>query len=856
MPAGRSRLADDERLLVRHQTLSVSLDRVLSYSTPLRKGVDPNALIARTPNLSHASAASALAHANRKPVEVWQPPTRMPAAEKAALCVKDFTPPQQPQPSTQYSAEGLGAALLAVREHRAAAQAPAPVHKRGSSVDRYNHIAVGGHPKEKALQAATGAYTTSRKRADSVPSASRHARVAEDAPLDHLDGAMEASRIHHIANTNAKLYTAAPPVQPEVDEQNYRNSLRAAAISMAKDMYKVTDAKESGGSDPALVAAQKGQSQLGYRKTVSTADGSAVRRAIALQDAAQKRAAEKLARMQDENAEYQQYYGTAPQAQRSRLSRRKRTSSDADASQIDAEQSRQIRNQMAGLRTKLNRVDDRRTKDREMLMQAARRNVDQTLQDMEARVYANTGRAPPSVQKGWDEVAQERVRREAEAFESATQQGDRVKIGSQQYMDYADVEAVARSRLQPALDEITENAEQQRAHDVEVRLDAEERQRHAAVERQREAELRELEKQDKGMLRSYVSVRFKLTITDTPKSKSEGKVTIPKFFLWRMKGKRARVEQSEAKEAQAVSPVTQEPAEEQALAASNNISKDVIPEEASSDVEVAGAGPVAVVPSAATEPHEPTKEATQEPIQEPTPEPTPEPNQETLRVPTLESAPAQESTQPSELDDIPPAVPRRRSAPLNNAQRDTPIHYFTPPVNSPRADSKLKSWFRDRLVRRSSGPIPVYPHQPGPDFTDSEPAFTGGAALTGPEEPRGAALSSHPFNGIEIPTHNRSSSYYSNDFDVTKTRSGESGAGSSKGRKRDRLRRTFLRRVSRSDDEPMANAEESRRDSEVPSVKTDGHSVQNSAPEQGLPAPPAVGDTMSTRRESKFSEDL
>ncbi|CAG7928196.1 unnamed protein product [Penicillium olsonii] len=817
MPAGRSRLADD----------------------------------ARTPNLSHASAASALAHANRKPVEVWQPPTRMPAAEKAALCVKDFTPPQQPQPSTAYSAEGLGAALLAVREHRAAAQAPAPVHKRGSSVDRYNHIAVGGHPKEKALQAATGAYTTSRKRADSVPSdqgvpsdtsyalsaagASRHVRVEEDAPLDHLDGAMEASRIHHIANTNAKLYTAAPPVQPEVDEQNYRNSLRAAALSMAKDMYKVTDAKEPGGSAPAVVAAQKGQSQLGYRKTVSTADGSAVRRAIALQEAAQKRATEKLARMQDENAEYQQYYGTAPQPQRSRLSRRKRTSSDADASQIDAEQSRQIRTQMAGLRTKLNRVDDRRTKDREMLMQAARRNVDQTLQDMEARVYANTGRAPPSVQKGWDEVAQERVRREAEAFESATHQGDRVQIGSQQYMDYADIEAVARSRLQPALDEITENAEQQRAHDVEVRLDAEERQRHAAVERQREAELRELEKQDK----------------DTTKNKGESKVTIPKFFLWRMKGKRARVEQSEAKEAQAVSPVTQEPAEEQAPAVNKDVSKDVIPEEGSSDVEVAGAGPIADIPSTATEPVEPT----QEPTQEPTPEPTPEPQQEPLQPPAQESALAQESTETSDLDNIPPAVPRRRSAPLHHAQRDTPIHYFTPPVNSPRADSKLKSWFRDRLVRRSSGPVPVYPHQPGPDFTDSEPAFTGGAALTGPEEPRGAALSSHPFNGMDIPTHNRSSSYYSNEIDVTKTRSGESGADSPKGRKRDRLRRTFLRRVSRSDDEPMANAAP-RRDSEVPSVKTDVQSLQNSAREQGLPAPPAVGENMSTRRESKFSEDL
>ena len=465
-----------------------------------------------TANFSHASAASALAHANRKPVEIWHPPARLPAAEKAALRVKDFTPPQQPKPTTQYSAEGLGAALLAVREqNKASAKAP-PTHKRGVSADLYHHTAVDGHPNDKALMAATGAYSTSRKRADSVPSdqgvssepyarsagASRHVHTDQDESLDHLGGAMEASRIHHIANTNAKLYTSTPPIQYEIDEQNYKNSLRAASISMAKDMYNVTDGKEAGVSVPALAAAQKGQSQLGYRKTVSTVDPSAIRRAIALQDAAQKRAAEKLARMQDENAEYQQYYGTAPQPQRSRLIRRKRTSSDADASQIDAEQSRQIRSQMTNLRTKLDQVDVRRTKDRELLMQAARRNVDQTLQDMEARVYADTGRAPPSVQRDWDEVAQERVSREAEALEATGARGDRVKIGSQRYMDYADVEAVARERLQPALDEITENAEQQRAHDLEARLDAEEEERHAAVERQREAEVRELEKKDKS----------------------------------------------------------------------------------------------------------------------------------------------------------------------------------------------------------------------------------------------------------------------------------------------------------------------------------------------------------------------
>ncbi|EKV08443.1 hypothetical protein PDIG_59040 [Penicillium digitatum PHI26] len=810
------------------------------------------------PNLSHASAASALAHANRKPVEVWRPPTRQPAAEKAALCVKDYAPPQQPQPATGHSTEGLGAAMIAVREKRASVdQAPTSAgHRRGSSVtDRYHHTAVGGNPNEKALQAASGAYTLSRKRADSAPSdpgvtsessygrsaagASRHARVQEEGPLDHLDPALEASRIQHAASTNPRLYTSSPPVQCEIEEQNYKNSQRAAAISMAKDMYRVTSTKKQPGQSPAILAAQKGQSQLGYRKTVSTVDGAAVRRAIALQEAAQKRAAEKLALMQDENAEYQQYYGTAPPPQRSRLTtRRKRTSSDADASQIDAEQSRQIRSQMTSLRTKLDQVDVRKTKDRELLMQAARRNVDRTLQDMEAQVYANTGRAPPSVQKGWDEVAQERVRREAEDFEAATTQDNRVNIGGQKYMEQADIDAVARSRLQPTLDEITENAELRRAHDIEARLDAEEEQRHAAVERQREAEVKELEKQQKGARKRD--------------SKSESKV--PKFFLWRKKGKRARVEKSETEEAQAVSPISQVAVVEPAPTAApyNNDSTDSIPEQASlgTDHNVS----TVTIPDEDSIVTETAGPATLVAATSSVPEAEPSRSDENDR-------PAAISRQPTRSQTEPPPIEQRDAA----ASGPTVVHYFTPPVTSPRADTKLKNWFRDRLVRRSSGPVPIYPHQPGPDLnTDNEPAFQGGASLTGRDEPRGAALGSHPVVvGEFIPTYNRSSSYYSNDLDVAKIHSADSLSNSTRqngnGKKRNRLSRTFLRAVSGSPD--GSNNGDSRRDSGIQSSSKDVgggdiQSLQDSTLGQILPVPPTIGETLNGRRESRFSENL
>ncbi|KAJ5385288.1 Eisosome protein 1 [Penicillium concentricum] len=840
------RLADDAAtaaLYVTHPERRASL-RAPTATKP--QNLNSHA-VGGTRKLSHASAASAIAHANRKPVEVWQPPARQPAAEKAALCVKDYAPPQQPKSTTQHSAEGLGAAMLAVREQRASvSQASASAARRGSSTDRYHHTAVGGNPKDKALKAASGAYTLSRKRADSAPSdagvtselpydasigASRYSRVEEEDPLDHLDPSLESSRVRHMSNTNPKLYTSSPPVQPEVEERNNKNSQRAAAISMAKEMYKVTGTKQQTGESPAVRAAQKGQSQLGYRKTVSTADGSALRRAIALQEAAQKRAAEKLALMQDEHADYQLYYGTAPPPRSRLITRRKRTSSDTDASQTDAEQSRQIRNQMTSLRNKMGHVEDRQTQDRELLMQAARRNVDRTLQDMEARVCADTGRAPASVQRGWDEAAQARVRREAEEFEAVNTQGDRVNIGGQKYMDMADVDAVARSRLQPALDEITENAEQRRANEIEARLDAEEEERHAAVEREREADMREVERQLRGTGK---------------RDKSESKV--PKFFLWRRKGKRARVEESETEEAQAVSPVTQGAVLERppSTAPDVNASTDTIPEQAS------------IVP----EPREtiPDEASVQTEIAAPE------------SVAAVSSAPETEPSKPDE-NDVPVAIPRRptrsQTEPLDLEQRDAAasgpsvVHYFTPPVTSPRADTKLKNWFRDRLVRRSSGPVPIYPHQPAPEFnTDSEPAFQGGATLTGRDEPRGAALGSHPL-GETIPTHNRSSSYYSNDFDVSKINSADSAPGSTKqngnGKRRNRLSRTFFKTVSDNHDE--SNDGDSRRDSGIQSSSqdvegADAQSLRDSANGQGLTVPPTIGETVNGRRESRFSEIL
>lgn len=177
------------------------------------------------------------------------------------------------------------------------------------------------------------------------------------------------------------------------------------------------------------------------------------------------------------------------------------------------------------------------------------------------------------------------------------------------------------------------------------------------------------------------------------------------------------------------------------------------------------------------------------------------------------------------------------------------------PITSPRADSKLKTWFCDRLIRRTSEPQPLYPHQPGPEYnSDSETAFTGGAALTGRAEPREAALSSDPVSteGIESGHGENGGAGKSSTEDAVDSQTGQNGDSNGIGT-RQRLRRSLLKTVSRNPQDLKTNGvdDKGKKSEAVPSTELQG--LRNSAAEQGLPAPPVLGDT---RRESRFSEDL
>ena len=451
-------------------------------------------------------------------MEVWRP-TAQPAAEKAASHARDY-----PSPDAIYVAQptpaGYRAASSAIWGRREVTSFPpaSPDVKLDSDPVQSANLQRRAGEREKALRAATGAYNPSRRRAGTVPgkqpsvnqplatsAAGESNKVQEpsEAPLDHLDSAMEASRIQHMSHPNAQLYTSSPHAALDSEEQRRRNVQRAAVVSMARDMYDITETKDEEQPGAAVYAAQRGQSRMGSQRQRPKINPNALQQAISLQDAAHKRAQEKLAMMQDQTAAYQEYYGTAPQPPRTLTSRKRRTSIDTDM-----ERSNEIRNQMSSLRTKLGAVDQQREKDRSLLLEAARKNVDATIHDMEMRVYEETGRAPPSVQKDWEDVAEEHMEQEQQQEAQQPQYPDRVNIGAEHYIDMADVEALARSRVQPTLDEINDHAEELKAKETEQRLDQEQKKRLQDIEQQREADLKAEEKKMKGwfILRCNFSV--------------------------------------------------------------------------------------------------------------------------------------------------------------------------------------------------------------------------------------------------------------------------------------------------------------------------------------------------------------
>jgi hypothetical protein len=532
-------------MVVRRQCCVLSNPHVgAATSLKYAKAADlPSFPIVGIDTQSSAGAAALLANKNQKSPEWWKP-EQSSAAGKAALLANSYKMAPMWQPEA--SAAGSKAALLA---HRDGAklnlwqpQASAEGHSAANIAMRTKGLGPGAvdygytdDGRKNAFTAATLSHAASgRKRAQSnpvpvelYPDARNSAKNAlSAATLAHTpsmkakphvadsnrfgSGAMEAARIQHAKSISRNMYTSAPPVSLETEEKKHNDALRASAISMAKKIYEVQHQQTDG-----LSAARSGATAAhGQQPSIGEGDiKQQAMRYIGIQEAAQKLAQERLAKIgYDENAAYRSYYGY--EKPRSKLSMRRgrgRANSDskavpADDSSSDEDdfRSRRIRSQMEQFNKSLADVDaKKRENDRRLLLAAAERKVQAQMQGMDQKIYDKTGKMSPAMVDEWDAKARQRALANSEV---RMENHGRVHIGNGKWMDQGDIDAIAQARIQPTLNEITEKTEKRRAEDErrraeeeERRLEAEERKRHDRAEKDRAAEIKAEEKQVKGI---------------------------------------------------------------------------------------------------------------------------------------------------------------------------------------------------------------------------------------------------------------------------------------------------------------------------------------------------------------------
>jgi hypothetical protein len=432
-----------------------------------------------------------------KMAPLWQPEASA-AGSKAALLAAQAPSHEWWQP--QASKDGNSAASIAMRNKNLSPQ-----------ID-YGYTEAGHN---NSLLAARRSVK-GRKRADSTPvpvesypdqrrAAQNALAAAHSADSNKLgSNAMQAARVHNIGkNVSPEMFGEKPPIRMEVEEKRHQDALRASAISMAKQMYATQSIDEDGNitMNNARSAAQASQPAAGPEKDIK----KQAMQYLTLQDAAQKLAAERLAKIdnQHEQAAFRDYYGYPTQKRKSRLSirgnnsnRRRAASEGADSDSDDEFRARRVRNRQSQLNNQLAQVDaQKRTTDRANLMAAAERKVQAQMDKMDKKVFDETGKMSPAMMEDWDTKARARA---VAASEVRMQHHGQVHVGGGKYLDQSEIDEIAQKRIRPTLDDINEKAEKQRAKDEEVRLDEEERKREARSEKQRQAELKAEEKRFKS----------------------------------------------------------------------------------------------------------------------------------------------------------------------------------------------------------------------------------------------------------------------------------------------------------------------------------------------------------------------
>lgn len=521
----------------------------LKYADPRSLPSFPSAGL--SPGGAAASAAASLGWFSHKEVETWKP-DKTSSASAAAVLAKDYKispiwEPVMDGTGTKAAVLAVGSASTAYRQSSvrkpssrdswgssAATQAfntntnrppaPEPVtlttsHGSSAATQAFHANQIQSakaaassppaSPREKSLVAAKGAMSPSklgksrsRLRSYSSPQESLYADATK-ASVSALSGASIAHRAAMnrspvvedagaipVTTMTRNMFTSHPPVQPEVDEQTNNERIHQSAVEMAKKMYHQQQSRHEESQDD---------------QDAGVGDSSATRY-VDLQDAAFRQAQERLAKLQDEhekNRRYHEYYGSdKPLRRRFTIMNKLRRRSASDSDMEDRARSDMIRQQMSLFSSRLDQVDEeKRDRDREALLAAARRNVKASLQGMDERVYFETGKVNSTILGDW----QVRAQQAAQLRHDTRAEGDsRVDIGGGMFMDAEEIDAIAARRVRPVLDDIHERAEAERERIASVKLEKEANKAEEERERARERELKDLQKRAKGKFSGHL----------------------------------------------------------------------------------------------------------------------------------------------------------------------------------------------------------------------------------------------------------------------------------------------------------------------------------------------------------------
>ncbi|KIN03813.1 hypothetical protein OIDMADRAFT_102200 [Oidiodendron maius Zn] len=685
------------------------------------------------PDPSTSASAAALRAKDYKMAPLWQPEQSAHGAKAAVLAHKGSLKVDVWQPEA--SPWGNSAALTAFKKFGAGGLSP---------VLDYGYNSLG---RRGSLLAASGAMTNGRRRAESTPIAiaskietypdeknatTNALRAAESASRRQMRaGTFEQGAIPYTAMPR-EMYTSHPPVAPEVEEMDRQHTLHASAVAMARNMYSQQQKKFEAVSDTP-------RKSHGRRFSASTSgDEVQPARFSNLQEAAHKLAQERLAKLHDkytQNREYRDYYASPPPLSRftSRGRTRRRAASDGGMSQ-DKLQSNKIRAQMSHFSTNVSEVDSKRQKDREALIAAAQRNVAKKLHGMDERVFADTGKVPPSLLSEWEMKAHAAAQ---EKSDTRMENYGKVHIGGGKFVNQSDIDQVAQKNVQPVLDEIQEKAEAEKARQAALKAEQETEARKAGEKKARDRESKDLNKKIKPRKSEEKNAR-----------KEEARLVKER----RKSAKRESLGEELATAAPAVPDALAEPKEPVAV---KPIDASEEPLTTTAMAIEAATRETVITDIIATEPTTTESDAIQPTLSEPA---------ISRPIITEPSATTGVGTglltigdKPPRAAPHPPVAQESESIPIRTSMEDEASLRMRENAARTTADEapnrKVKSWFKNRFSRRLSRgaekPVEKKPMEKEKE-RGKEEGFVGGAALAGASSNNSTASLERPSSSRDV----------------------------------------------------------------------------------------------------------